>query len=291
MSISAELVKELREKTGLGMMDCKNALVETDGDLEKAVDYQIQQQIETLEAGGKVIQETAGWNETEGVTFSQRSKEEAHDYRYFPEPDLPPLWIDEDWLDQIRAALPELPAARLQRFQVQYGLSAYDAGVLIVEPAVADYFEDVLHQADRISPKMAANWISGELFSLLNQANIAIAESPIAAPALASLLFRLVQGEINQNTAKAVLGEMFTSGKSAGEIIQARGLQQISDVELVTSLIKGILADNPQAVQAYLAGKETIAQWLFGQVMRAARGTRAACTPRRPKKGLNSKNT
>jgi aspartyl-tRNA(Asn)/glutamyl-tRNA(Gln) amidotransferase subunit B len=240
--------------------------------LERSVDYEIPRQIETLQRGEVVHQETRGWDEARGVTVLQRRKETEDDYRYFPEPDLPPLVIDAAWLDEIRATLPELPAARQQRFLQQYGLSAYDASVLIVEPAVSAYFESVVQQTAQISPKLAANWITGELFSLLNQAALSIEDSPVSAAALANLLRRVAQGEINQNTAKTVLGEMFTSGKPAENIIAARGLRQISDTSLVADLVKKALADNPQEVAAYLVGKETIAKWLFGQVMRLAKG-------------------
>jgi aspartyl-tRNA(Asn)/glutamyl-tRNA(Gln) amidotransferase subunit B len=240
--------------------------------LERSVDYEIRRQIEVVQGGKPVYQETRGWDEERGVTVVQRRKEAEDDYRYFPEPDLPPLVIETAWLEQIRAGLPELPMARQQRFQGQYGLNEYDASVLTVEPAVADYFEIVMHKAEQLTPKLVANWITGELFGLLNQSGLGIEASLVQAESLADLLRRVAQGEINQNTAKTVLVEMFTSGKPAEEIIGERGLRQISDSALVAELVKRVLAENPQEVAAYLAGKETIAKWLFGQVMRAAKG-------------------
>jgi aspartyl-tRNA(Asn)/glutamyl-tRNA(Gln) amidotransferase subunit B len=240
--------------------------------LERATAYEIQRQSELLRRGQAVVQETRGWDEARGVTVVQRTKEEAEDYRYFPEPDLPPLVIDPAWLEQIRAALPELPEARLGRFQAQYGLSAYDAGVLTEEPQVAAYYEQAVQAAPEIAPKVVANWISGDLFGLLNQAGIGIESTRATPEMLAALLRMTAQGEINQNTAKAVLAEMFESGESAEAIVIRRGLRQISDQAAIAGLVQGVLEENPNEVRAYLGGKETVAKWLFGQVMRAARG-------------------
>jgi aspartyl-tRNA(Asn)/glutamyl-tRNA(Gln) amidotransferase subunit B len=240
--------------------------------LERSVAFEIQRQSETLERGGKVVQETRGWDESQGITVTQRTKEEADDYRYFPEPDLPPLVIEAEWLEQVRAALPELPAAKYRRFQAQYGLSAYDAGVLIMEPAVADYFEQCTAAVPEAAPKVVANWIIGDLFGLLNQASLAIEEGSVGPQELATLVRMVVHGEINQNTAKVVLDEMFTSGKPADIIVSERGLGQVSDSVVIASLVMQVLAQHPEQVTAYLQGKETLARWLFGQVMRAAQG-------------------
>jgi aspartyl-tRNA(Asn)/glutamyl-tRNA(Gln) amidotransferase subunit B len=240
--------------------------------LERAAAYEIQRQSELLRQGQAVTQETRGWDDARGVTLPQRSKEEADDYRYFPEPDLPPLLIDPAWLEQIRAALPELPAAKLDRFQAQYGLSAYDAGVLTNEPAVAAYFEETVQAVPELAPKVVANWIGGDLFGLLNQAAVGIEAARIPPAELAALLRMLAGGEINQNTAKMVLAEMFAGGESAEAIVIRRGLRQISDSEAIAELVRGVLDEHPNEVQAYLGGKETLAKWLFGQVMRAAGG-------------------
>ena len=240
--------------------------------LERSVAFEIERQSELLRTGQSVVQQTLGWDEGRGVTVAQRSKEEAHDYRYFPEPDLPPLVVETEWVEAVRSSLPELPAAKMHRFQEQYGLGAYDAEVLVAEPAVADYFEQTAAAAPDSTPKVAANWISGELFSLLNQAGTDIQATRITPQALAELIEMVVHGEINQSTAKAVLGEMFMTGKAAGEIVSEKGLRQISDEGFIAGLVSQVLEENPEQVQTYLSGKETVSRWLFGQTMRAAKG-------------------
>ena len=240
--------------------------------LERGVAFEIQRQIEIIQKGGQIIQETRGWDEARGVTFSQRIKEGEDDYRYFPEPDLPPLVVEAEWIETVRRDLPELPAARLLRFQQNYGLGSYDASVLTLEPAVADYFEQAVQAASGIPPKTIANWITGELFGLMNQAGIGIEELRVTPEALAELTRMVVQGEINQNTAKVVLAEIFESGQPAAEIVARRGLSQISDADFITGLVQQVLSENPEQVASYLAGKETVSRWLFGQVMRLAKG-------------------
>jgi aspartyl-tRNA(Asn)/glutamyl-tRNA(Gln) amidotransferase subunit B len=243
--------------------------------LERAVDYEIKRQIEMVEEGKPVVQQTLGWDESRGVTVTQRIKEGEDDYRYFPEPDLPPLVIEKDWIETIRAGLPELPAEKLHRFQTHYGLSEYDAGVLIAERAVAQYFEETLAAlpaGSPASPKLAANWITGELFGLLNQAGAPISASRVTPAALASLLDMIARNEINQNTAKTVLAEVFTTGKTPQSIVAERGLKQVSDPGAIGELVQQVISENTGQVEEYLAGKETISRWLFGQVMRAAKG-------------------
>ena len=240
--------------------------------LERAISYEIQRQTALLEQGQPVRQETLGWDVANEVTFTQRVKEGEEDYRYFPEPDLPPLVLEQAWVDEIRQALPELPAARLRRLESQYGLSSYDAGVLAAEQSNADYFEAAAAAAAEIPAKLTANWISGELFALLNQAGLSIDASPVSPTALAGLLRLLVANEINTTTAKAVLAEMFASQQSAEAIIQAKGLRQVSDSDQINAWVRQVLQDNPQQVAAYLKGKETVSRWLFGQVMRLAQG-------------------
>ncbi len=240
--------------------------------LERSVAYEIQRQGELLRQGLPVIQETLGWDESREMTVSQRSKEEAHDYRYFPEPDLPPLQIEPEWIEQVRSALPELPIAKANRFQEQYGLSVYDAGVLTAERPVADYYERVLAACPELPSKAVANWITGDLFGLLNQAGESIESEKITPQDLARLIWMVVQGEINQNTGKTVLNEMFRRGTSPEEIVSERGLRQISDEDFISDLVRGVLGENPEPVANYLDGKETIARWLFGQVMRVAKG-------------------
>jgi aspartyl-tRNA(Asn)/glutamyl-tRNA(Gln) amidotransferase subunit B len=240
--------------------------------LERAVDFEIERQSALLDEGKTVVQETRGWDDAREITFSQRSKEEAHDYRYFPEPDLPPLVVERAWVEQIRADLPELPMARLHRFQEQYNLSAYDAEVLTAEQETADYYEAVLAAAPDVAPKIVANWVCGELFGLLNQAQKSLSDCPLTPQAFAELVRLVVNGEINQGTGKTVLAEMFSSGQRAEAIIAARGLRQISDGDAIANLVRQALADYPSQVQSYLSGKTGIAQWLFGQVMKAAGG-------------------
>ena len=240
--------------------------------LERASAYEIQRQSELLCQGKTVIQQTMGWDEKRETTFTQRIKEEENDYRYFPEPDLPPLIVDDEWIAEIRAALPELPAAKSHRFQEQYGLNAYDANVLTAEWAIADYFEAVVKSAPEIAPKTAANWVSGELFGLMNQAGVDITSLQVNPQALSELLQIIGRGKINHSTAKTVLAEMFAHGGRAGAIISARGLRQISDGGHIAGLVAAVLAENPDQVAAYLGGKDTLMNWFFGQVMRAAKG-------------------
>lgn len=240
--------------------------------LERAVAYEIRRQASRLRRGKSVRQETVGWDDLKERTFSQRGKEEAHDYRYFPEPDLPPLAIETSWVEQVRTALPELPRARFMRFCGQYGLSEYDAGLLVEDPAVADYFEAAVRSAPEVSPKALANWITGELFGLLKQSGKTIQAATVHPEALADLVRRQEAGQITGIVAKQVLAEMYASGRTAGEIIAASGLEQISDTGFIAQLVEKILSENPQEVATFLAGKETVAQWFFGQVMRAAGG-------------------
>ena len=239
--------------------------------MERAILYQIQAQIKQIEAGKSIRQETLGWDEAAGATYAQRSKEEAHDYRYFPEPDLPPLVVEQEWIDQIAASLPELPRARAERLQRQYQLSASDAAVLTAEKETADYFESAAASAPGVPARVVVNWITGEIFGWMNQAGARIHEIPVRPQALAELLV-LAGRDINLNTAKSVLAEMLSNGKSAGEIIREKGLQLISDTGAIAGLVSKVLQDNPQELNNYLAGKETLANWFFGQVMRAARG-------------------
>jgi aspartyl-tRNA(Asn)/glutamyl-tRNA(Gln) amidotransferase subunit B len=235
-----------------------------------ALDYEIQRQSRILDEGGSIEQVTMGWDENRGVTVVQRSKEYAHDYRYFPEPDLPPLSISREWVEEIRDRLPELPDARRNRFMTEYGLSAYDAGVLTADKAVADYFEACI----RVYPeaKTVSNWITGELFRLLKEKGTSIEEVRITPAALAELLTLVEKGTINQNTAKAILGEMFQSGRAAAEIVAEKGLAQISDADELGRVIDEMIAANPDQAAEYRAGKERLLGWFVGQVMKATRG-------------------
>ncbi len=239
--------------------------------LERAVAYEIERQRALLSSGQLISQETMGWDESRQVTVPQRSKEAAHDYRYFPEPDLPPLVIEPQWISKIQSSLPELPKEKADRFQTEYGLNHYDSLLLVDDRSLADYFENVLAYP-RVDPKSAVNWITGELFSLMNQSGIDILHIAVSPLQLAQLLQLVDMGEINQTSAKAVLAEMFATGGNPAEILAAQGLRQISDSSHVSELVQTALADNLEAVESYLVGKETVLNFLFGQVMRAAKG-------------------
>jgi len=242
--------------------------------LTLATAYEIERQIGVIEAGGEVIQETLGWDALRNVTFSQRSKEQAHDYRYFPEPDLPPLSIDRPWVDEVAAALPELPDAKHARFVADYGLTPYDARVLATDRAVADYFESAV-EAYSGAPSSVAKWLSGELFYLMNREGVAIEAVRVQPEALARLIGLVDAGTLNQNSAKAVLGDMFATGDQPEAIVAAKGLAQISDNDRLAAIVAQVVADNAGQVAAYLAGKDSVFQWLMGQVMRATRGRAA----------------
>jgi aspartyl-tRNA(Asn)/glutamyl-tRNA(Gln) amidotransferase subunit B len=220
-----------------------------------------------------IEQETLGWDEARQATYSQRSKEDAHDYRYFPEPDLPPLVIADEWVEQVRAALPELPRQKSSRFMQQYGLSAYDAALLTAEKEVALYFEAAVQALPAsVSPKMLVNWLTGDMFALLNQSGGLSGLGRIPPANLAGLVKLVAEDEINAATGKEVLAEMFAGGQSAEEIVQRRGLRQVSDSALIAALVRQVLEECPAEVAAYRSGKETVMNWLFGQVMRRAAG-------------------
>jgi len=241
--------------------------------LARSVAYEIEDQIATLEAGGTVTQQTMGWDETRGVTVLQRSKEYADDYRYFPEPDLPLLEISREWVEELRAQLPELPETKRTRFIADYGLSEYDAGVLVADKAVADYYEAaVAAAASAAAPKTVANWITGELFRLMKETGQEIGAVPVSPQALAELIGLVKDNTINLNTGKEVLEEMFASGRGARQIVEERGLAQISDTAALEKIVAQVLEENPQQVARYLGGKVQVLGWLIGQVMKATRG-------------------
>ncbi len=240
--------------------------------LERGIAYEIQRQIKVLEAGGVVKQQTVGWDEARQATYLQRVKEGEEDYRYFPEPDLPPLIVKEAWVETIRAALPELPEAKRARFLQTYQLRAYEAEILVSERTTADYFEAVVEAAPRVPPRTVANWITGELFGLMKEAGGTVANLQVSPESLAGLLDIVQAGEINTPTAKSVLAEMAQTGKTAQSIVKARGLRQISDAGSIALLVQNVLQENPEEVSAFLGGKEGLLHWFFGQVMRAAQG-------------------
>lgn len=241
--------------------------------MERAIEYEFVRQAEIYDRGGQVKLETLGWNETNGVTVSQRSKEEAHDYRYFPEPDLPPLVVDPEWVSRVKSELPELPRARIRRLQRDYDLSPMDASQLGGNAALSDYFEQTVKAAgEEITARVVANWMLGEVFAWMNQSGKVLADLKVTPAMLAALIKEVQQNVINLSTGKTVLAEMLDTGKSAETIIQERGLQQVSDEGLITGMVATALRANPHELDAYLAGKENLLNFFFGQVMRSAGG-------------------
>jgi aspartyl-tRNA(Asn)/glutamyl-tRNA(Gln) amidotransferase subunit B len=240
----------------------------------RAIEFEIARQTEVLESGGRIVQETRGWVEERGVTVSLRSKEEANDYRYFPEPDLPPLHVDRAWVSELAERLPELPEQRRTRFGAEYGLSAYDAEQLTASPGLAAYFEAVLEAAgrDAATAKAAANWIITELGRLANEAHVALEATPVTPANLAGLLGLLTKGVVGTAQAKQAIEEMFRTGKDAATVVEEKGLAQVSDTGELAGAVAEAIAANPQAVTDYRAGKENAAKFLVGQVMKATRG-------------------
>ncbi len=238
--------------------------------MEKAVAFEIDRQAELAQQGIAVHQETLGWDDSTSTTFSQRGKEEAHDYRYFPEPDLPPLVIEKEWIEKVAAAQPELPQAKARRFREQYELSLYDTRLLVEDQSIANYFEAVLAAVPELAPKATANWINGDLFSLMNQHGDQISQVKVSPQNFARLLQLVAEGKLNHTGAKLVLAEIYASGRPAASVVSERGLEQISDESQIIQLVSQVLEQYPGEVSTYLAGKETIAQWFFGQVMRQA---------------------
>ena len=237
-----------------------------------ALEREIERQTAILQAGGTVEQQTMGWDEAEGTTFVQRLKEYAHGYRYFPEPDLPPLVVSQQWVDEIRASLPELPDARRDRFVADYDLSRYDAGVLVADRTVADYFEASVAAAHPIAPQTVAHWVTGELFGLMNKAGVEITAVKIASTELAGLVALVEEGAINLNTAKRVLAVMFETGRPARAIVEEQGLAQISDTDALGPVVEEVLSANPDQVGRYRAGKKQLLGWFVGQVMQSTGG-------------------
>jgi aspartyl-tRNA(Asn)/glutamyl-tRNA(Gln) amidotransferase subunit B len=238
----------------------------------RAVTFEIERQGRLRAAGQAVRQETLGWDEARGETLSQRGKEDAHDYRYIPEPDLPPLHVDPAWIERIRRSLPELPEARRRRLERNFGLTPARAAQLAEDPQVADYFGRAAAAAPAVSPGRLASWLTGELFALLHADGTPIDECRVSAEAFAELV-AMVEGEfLSPATGKALLQRLFQHGGRAATIAQAEGLAQLSDVAAVDQIVQQVLRDNSDQVRQYHLGKKAIAQWLFGQVMREAGG-------------------
>ena len=252
----------------------------------EAIEYEIKRQVASIERGERVVQETRGWMDGEKVTVTQRTKEDAHDYRYFPEPDIPPLQIGRDWVAEINSTMPELPLAKKQRFMQDWGLSDYDAGLLVDSRSSAEYFETVMGSATGESEteqasfaKETANWLNGEMARLMHENDISnVNETQVQPSALAVLVKKFKSREINNNSAKRVFGEMFEKGADPEEVIQRLGLAAVGDVDELSPVIDEVLASNQSAVDDYRSGKTTAIRFLMGQVMKATRGRADAQT-------------
>jgi len=240
--------------------------------MERGIAYELERQAAILDAGGKIDQETLGWSEEKQCTYSQRSKEEAHDYRYFTEPDLPPLVVEPDWVEKVRASLPELPRTRALRYQQQYGVTRQEAGMLAADAEIAEYFESCCSALKEAPTRFVATWILGELFAWMNNSASVIGAVKVTPTMLAELIDRVQRAEVNLNTGKSVLGDMLVSGRGSGEIIKEKGLSQVSDEVMIADLVKDVLAQYPAELASYHRGKESLDNWFFGQVMRAAGG-------------------
>ncbi|HZY44994.1 MAG TPA: Asp-tRNA(Asn)/Glu-tRNA(Gln) amidotransferase subunit GatB, partial [Anaerolineae bacterium] len=257
--------KEFGTRTEVKNLNSFRALV-------RATEYELARQQKIVEGGGTIDQATLGWDEARNITLMQRSKEQAHDYRYFPEPDLPPLVIDPKWVAEIKAALPELPDAKRDRFARDYSLDLNEAELLLAERSVAEYFEAAVKLSGGQKAKSVFNWLTGELFRYMNEAAISIEEVKVTPKMLVELIDLVEAGTINLNTGKRVLGDMFKSGESATSIVAAKGLAQISDNSAIESIVQKVLAANAAEVEKYLGGKENVLGFLVGQIMKESKG-------------------
>ena len=248
--------------------------------VQKAIEYEINRQIEIVEDGGRIVQETRLFDSNKGITISMRSKEEAHDYRYFPEPDLLPLMVDDRWVEEIRGTLPELPAQKRQRFVKEYGIPPYDAGVLTATKELADYYEESVQKyrgqgsgvRGQEIPKTVSNWIMGELLRLLKEDNKEAKECPVSPEKLVKLIRMVDAGAVNLKTAKEVFEEVYKTGKEPDVIVKEKGLAQVSDEAAIVKAIDEIINANPKEVAEYKAGKEKLFSFFVGQTMKVTKG-------------------
>jgi aspartyl-tRNA(Asn)/glutamyl-tRNA(Gln) amidotransferase subunit B len=239
--------------------------------MQKAIEFEVERHIKTLEEGGRLYQETRLWDERLNETRPMRSKEEAHDYRYFPEPDLPPLLVTTDFVEEVRASLPELPGPRAQRFSEQFGLSYADASQLTSDRSLADYYEAAVDTSGG-NARATANWIRSELLRELENAGVTADKSPVPAAELGALVTIIDEGKISGKQAKDVLVEMFATGKSAAAIVAEKGLVQVSDTGEIDRVIDEVIAASPNQLEQYRSGKEALFGFFVGQVMKASRG-------------------
>ena len=265
VSIRPEGCKELGTRVEIKNLNSFRAM-------ERAILYQVEQQIQKLENGQTVSQETLGWNTDKQATYSQRSKEEAHDYRYFPEPDLPPLIVEQDWVERVRQGLPELPRTRRQRFIKDYALSEVDAALLARNADVAAYFEECINLSNTIDIKQISNWMTGGLFNWMNLNNAEISDIRLNPQAFIEILQMLQNDKINSGSAKILMDAVLESGETPQALAEKKGLQQIKNEDLISGWVSGVLNEHPEELAAFLDGKETLQNWFFGQVMRIAKG-------------------
>ena len=238
--------------------------------VQRALEYEIKRQQYILESGQAVVQETRLWDDAQGVTISMRGKEEAHDYRYFPDPDLVPIITDEAWIEKVRSSLPELPLEKRERFMRDYQLPSYDAGVLTSSRVLADYFEDVARLSGK--PKAASNWVMGDILRFLNEEKRDIKECPILPQSLADMIKLIEDGTISGKMAKDIIEEMYSTGKPPKTIIEEKGMIQITDEAEITKIIADMLAANTAQVEQYRGGKEKLFGYFVGQVMKVTQG-------------------
>ena len=255
--------KELGVKTELKNMNSFR-------NVQKALEYEIRRQRLVLESGGEIVQETRLWDDGSGKTVSMRGKESAHDYRYFPDPDLLPLVVEDKWIESIKASLPELPAAKRQRFESQYGLPAYDAGVLTADPALAGYFEATANAG--AEAKKASNLIMSDLLGALHAKGLELSQSPIPPESLAGLVKLLASGELSSKMGKEVFAEMMETGQQAGAVVKAKGLKQVSDTGELEGILQAIFDANPDQVEKFKAGNQKLMGFFVGQVMQQTKG-------------------
>ncbi len=239
--------------------------------MERAIEYEVARQIDLIEGGGKVVQETRLYDSVKDETRPMRSKEEANDYRYFPDPDLPPLVLTQEFIDEAARALPELPDAKRARFVRDYGLTVYDAGVLTASEETAAYFEQVREHSG-VEPRLAANWVTGELGAYLNRDGLEIESSRISAEALAGLLRRIGDQTISGKIAKDVFEAMWANGGDADSVIDLRGLRQITESGPIVAAIDAVLAAHPKQLEQYRAGQEKLFGFFVGQIMKVTQG-------------------
>ncbi|MBP3337614.1 MAG: Asp-tRNA(Asn)/Glu-tRNA(Gln) amidotransferase subunit GatB [Clostridia bacterium] len=236
----------------------------------RSMDYEVKRQIEIVEAGGEIVQETRRWDDTKGVSVLMRTKEDAHDYRYFPEPDLLPIIISDEWIEAVRSRLPELPAERRARYINEYGLTEYDASVITTSKKTSDYFEECVKSG--CDPKSASNWLMGDITRYLNEKELEPSDIPFTAKQLASLLSLIQKGTISNSAAKKVLVKMFEEPDDPEKLVEKLGLVQVSDEGALKQMVDDVLAANPQSIVDYKAGRDRAIGFLVGQIMKASKG-------------------